>query len=62
MNNNLQELAKKNGYEIRHYTTPLKKNESFEKVVRPFDFSTKKGGTTNAFKYYNDFYLYPIKK
>jgi hypothetical protein len=56
----LQELANLKGYELRHFTTPLKANEEFDLVVRPLDFSEKTGPTLNASQFYNDYYLYPI--
>lgn len=56
----LQQLARSKGYQIRHFSNPLKKNESFGKVVKPFDFSVKYGGTVDSMRYYNNYYLYPI--
>ena len=55
----LKHLAERQGYDIRHYSQPLKPNEEFTKAIKPFDFSQNNGGTLNAFHYYNDFYLYP---
>jgi hypothetical protein len=57
----LQQVATDNGYEIRHFSIPLQANEQIEKAINPFDFSEKYGGTVDSLKYYNDFYLYPIK-
>ena len=57
----LSQLAKNLGYEVRHYTTPLKVNEDIKLVVNPFDFSNNNGGTVDSVHYYNNFYLYPIK-
>ncbi len=53
----LKEKAKSLGYEIRHYTQPLAKHESVNDTIRPFDFSNSNGGTLDAHKYYNDYYL-----
>lgn len=55
-----RELAKRKGYQIRHYKQPLKDNEDFNKVMLPFIFSTIHGGTVDSIKFYNDYYLYPI--
>jgi hypothetical protein len=60
MTKTLKQLAKDKGYEIRHYTTPLKAGEQFKKTISPFDFSNNNGGTINSISYYNNFYLYPI--
>jgi len=56
----LHELAESKGYEIRQCTHPLEKNESFNNVILPFDFSEKYGGTIDSFHYYNNSYLYPV--
>ena len=58
----LKELAQKHGLEIRHINTPLSTDESFEKVITPFELSNNNGGSLDAFKYYNDYYLYQLTK
>jgi hypothetical protein len=56
----LKQLANNKGYEVRNYNIPLKSDETFKRVMKPFEFSEVNGGTIDGFKYYNDFYLYPI--
>jgi len=55
----LKKIAEKKHFEIRNINEPLKANETFDKVITPFDFSNENGGTFNSYKFYNNFYLYP---
>jgi hypothetical protein len=46
----IYELAEMKGYEIRSRHQGLTANESFDKVITPFDFSEQNGGTYDSFR------------
>lgn len=57
----IYDVAEEQWYEIRPVTEMLTPNESFEKVIRPFDFSSENGWLIGAVPIYNTHYLYPVK-
>lgn len=57
-----KEVAKKRGFEVRHFSIPLSRDEDFLHVLTPFEFSLQNGGIVDSVSFYNNFYLYPTKK